>query len=61
MERLVDDFVPFKLTISITPTLCAMLQDQLLCEHYVRHLELLLDLAACERKRNRTNIRSSAS
>src|SRR5882762_10718963 len=53
MQRLVDDFVPFKLTMSITPTLCAMLQDQLLCERYVRHLDLLIDLVARERKRNR--------
>ena len=53
MQRLVDDFVPFELTMSITPTLCAMLQDQLLCERYVGHLDLLIDLAARERKRNR--------
>src|SRR6266699_2576497 len=53
MQRLVDDLVPFKLTMSITPTLCAMLQDQLLRERYVRHLDLLIDLAARERKRNR--------
>jgi len=52
MQRLVDDFVPFKLTMSITPTLCAMLQDQLLRERYLRHLELLIDLATRERKRN---------
>src|SRR6267154_2353902 len=32
MQRLVDDFVPFKLTMSITPTLCAMLQHPQLCE-----------------------------
>src|SRR4029453_8767149 len=55
MQRLVDGFVSFKLTMSITPTLCAMLQDQLLCERYVRHLELLIDLAVRERKRNRKN------
>ncbi len=53
MQRLVDDHVPFKLTMSITPTLCAMLQDQLLCERYVRHLDLLIELAAREQKRNR--------
>jgi 1,4-alpha-glucan branching enzyme len=53
MQRLVDDAVPFKLTMSITPTLCAMLRDQLLCERYVQHLELLIDLAARERKQNR--------
>jgi 1,4-alpha-glucan branching enzyme len=49
----VDDSVPFKLTISLTPTLCTMLQDQLLRERYVRHLDLLIDLTARERKRNR--------
>jgi 1,4-alpha-glucan branching enzyme len=53
MQRLVDDAVPFKLTMSITPTLCSMLQDQLLCERYVRHLEFLIDLAVREQKRNR--------
>ena len=53
MRRLVDDCVPFKLTMSVTPTLCAMLQDQLLRERYIRHLDLLIDLAARERKRNR--------
>src|SRR6202045_4671377 len=52
MQRLVNDSVPFKLTMSLTPTLCAMLQDPLLRERYVRHLELLIDLAARERKRN---------
>ncbi len=53
MQRLVDDRVPFKFTMSITPTLCAMLQDELLRERYVRHLDLLIDLAAREQKRNR--------
>src|SRR5205814_5838459 len=53
MQRLVDDHVPFKLAMSITPTLCAMLQDELLCQRYVRHLDLLIDLAAREQKRNR--------
>jgi 1,4-alpha-glucan branching enzyme len=53
MQRLIDDRVPFKLTMSITPTLCAMLQDHLLCERYVRHLELLIDLAAREQNRTR--------
>jgi 1,4-alpha-glucan branching enzyme len=53
MQRLVEDSVPFKLTVSLTPTLCAMLQDQLLQERYVRHLHLLIDLSAREQKRNR--------
>lgn len=53
MQRLVNDGVHFKLTMSITPTLAAMLQDELLRERYVRHLDLLIDLAKRERKRNR--------
>jgi 1,4-alpha-glucan branching enzyme len=57
MERLVNDGVPFTLTMSITPTLCAMLQDELLQNRYVEHVDLLIDLAARERKRNRDNPR----
>ena len=57
MQRLVSDSVPFRLTMSLTPTLCAMLQDQLLCERYLRHLDLLIDLSARERKRNRNHPR----
>jgi 1,4-alpha-glucan branching enzyme len=53
MQRLVDDSVPFKVTMSLTPTLCFMLQDQLLRERYVRHLDALIDLTAREQKRNR--------
>src|SRR5262245_32095968 len=52
MQRLADDHVPFKLSMSITPTLCAMLQDKLLCERYVGHLDALIDFAAHEQKRN---------
>jgi 1,4-alpha-glucan branching enzyme len=33
-----------------------MLQDQLLCERYVRHLDLLIDLAAREQGRNRKHL-----
>jgi 1,4-alpha-glucan branching enzyme len=53
MQRLLDDRVPFNLTMSITPTLCAMLQDHLLRKRYVRHLELSIDLAEREQKRTR--------
>src|SRR5215469_9851027 len=56
MQRLVGDAVPFKITISITPTLCTMLQDQLLCGRYVRHLDLLIDLVTREKKRNRNHV-----
>ena len=55
MQRLVNDGVLFKLTLSLTPTLCAMLQDELLRDRYVQHVDLLLDLADRERKRNRNH------
>lgn len=55
MQRLANDAVPFKLTMSFTPTLCAMLQDPLLRERYIQHLDLLIDLAAREQKRNENN------
>src|SRR5438045_129624 len=57
MERLVNDHVPFKLTMSITPTLAAMLKDDLLQKRYLEHVNLLIDLVARERKRNRDNPR----
>jgi 1,4-alpha-glucan branching enzyme len=53
MERLVRDEVPFKLTMTVTPTLCAMLQDELLRERYVRYLDRSLTLAEREIARNR--------
>ena len=59
MQRLGNDNVPFKLTMSLTPTLCAMLQDELLRERYVRHFDLLIDLAAREIE-NETAIRRSS-
>jgi 1,4-alpha-glucan branching enzyme len=57
MQRLVSEGVPFKLTMSITPTLCAMLQDDLLRDRYVQHVDLLIDLAERERKRNRNHLK----
>jgi 1,4-alpha-glucan branching enzyme len=52
MERLARDEVPFKLTMTVTPTLCAMLQDKLLRERYVRHLDRLIELATREIERS---------
>ena len=52
MQRLARDGAPFKLTMSITPTLCAMLQDELLRERYAQHIDLLIDLSRREIMRN---------
>jgi 1,4-alpha-glucan branching enzyme len=54
-NNLVDDGVPFKITMSMTPTLCAMLCDGLLQERYSRHIDKLIDLAEKEIRRTRGN------
>jgi 1,4-alpha-glucan branching enzyme len=53
MEGLVRDGVEFRLTMSLTPPLCAMLLDPLLQERYVRHLTELIDLTGKETERTR--------
>jgi 1,4-alpha-glucan branching enzyme len=53
MQRLVADGVPFKISMSLTPTLCAMLQDELLRERYVQHLDQLIEFCHREVDRNR--------
>jgi 1,4-alpha-glucan branching enzyme len=53
LRRLVDEGVAFKLTISCTHTLCAMLQDELLQQRYLRHLERSIGLARQEIERHR--------
>jgi 1,4-alpha-glucan branching enzyme len=57
MKRLVNDCVPFRLTMTVTPTLTAMLQDDLLRERYVRHLDRSIALAEREVERNRDDDR----
>src|ERR1700760_1192153 len=52
MERLVCDGLAFSLTMTVTPTLCAMLQDPLLRERYVRYLDRSIALAEREIDRN---------
>jgi len=42
------DGVPWKLAMSVTPTLAAMFQDELLKQRYVRHIEGLIALAEKE-------------
>ncbi len=47
-NALMHDKVPFKITMSITPPLAAMLADELLQDRYQRHLERLIELAEKE-------------
>src|SRR5207244_12899529 len=53
IRRLLRRGVRFKLTLSVSPTLCAMLGDPLLQDRYVRQLDLLIALAERECERNR--------
>src|SRR5204862_2323550 len=43
----------FRLTLSLSPTLCTMLLDPMLQDRYVKHLERLIELA--ERETHRTH------
>lgn len=52
-DRLVDDGVPFRITLSISPPLTSMMADPLLMERYRRHLRKLIDLAEREVERTR--------
>jgi 1,4-alpha-glucan branching enzyme len=54
-ENLINDGVMFRLTMSMTPTLCSMLTDPLLQERYVRHLDRQIELAQKEIVRTRNN------
>lgn len=53
LQGLERDGVGYKLTISLSPTLMAMLMDQHLQEKYVKHLEKLIELSEKEIDRTR--------
>lgn len=53
LNRLEADGVPFRLALSISPTLTAMLQDELLQERYLAYCDRLIDLASHELERTR--------
>lgn len=44
-DDLLADGVPFRFALSLSPTLCTMLQDDLLQRRYLRHLEKLIELS----------------
>ncbi len=54
-ERLVDDGVPFRITMVLTPSLLSMLEDKLLKERYLKHVEELVSLAQREVRRTARN------
>lgn len=56
-DRLTAEGIPFRLTMSVTPSLATMLGDSLLQERYVRHLVKLIELAEREIERTRSDPR----
>jgi len=54
-ERLLNDRVCFRMTLSLSPTLISMWNDRLLRERYVRYLERLIELASDEMVRTRND------
>lgn len=56
-ERLAQEGIPFRLTMSLTPPLASMLADPLLQERYLRHLGKLIELAQKEIERTRSDPR----
>jgi 1,4-alpha-glucan branching enzyme len=52
-DRLEAENVPFKVTLSVSPTLANMMEDPLLRRRCVDHLEMLIRLAECECERTR--------
>ncbi len=52
-HKLIEDGVDFRLTMSLTPSLCSMLRDPMLQQHYIRYVERGVDLAAAEVERTR--------
>jgi 1,4-alpha-glucan branching enzyme len=53
LDHLLADAVPVRVTMSLTPTLMAMLRDPLLLERYDRHLRRTDELAGLEVERTR--------
>lgn len=48
LDRLQQDQVDYRLTLSLSPTLMSMLRDELLQHRYIKHLHKLLELAEKE-------------
>lgn len=52
-DGLIKDNVPFKITISLSPTLMAMFRDHLLQERYINHINSLIELSYKEIERTK--------
>lgn len=54
-DRLHRDNVPFRLTMTFSPTLLAMMEDSMMIERYTEYLLRLLKLSLLEMERNRAD------
>jgi len=54
-DKLIDEHIDFKITMSITPTLMAMLQDPYLNNKYIVYLKKSIELSEKEIVRNKNN------
>ena len=59
-NRLRREGVPYQVSISLSPTLCAMLADQMLQDRYVEHLKLMIELGDRELERTQSQPRIQA-
>ena len=59
-DRLLADGLPFRFALSLSPTLCAMLQDELLQRRYLQHLGKLIELTQKEIARTSADPRMNA-
>ncbi|MEI7863984.1 MAG: 1,4-alpha-glucan branching protein domain-containing protein [Chthoniobacterales bacterium] len=59
-KKLSDEGSPVKLTMSITPTLCAMLEDPLLQDRAARHIGRCVALAESELRRTEGDVAQNA-
>ncbi|MGQ9569911.1 MAG: glycoside hydrolase family 57 protein [Thermodesulfovibrionales bacterium] len=55
-EKLIDDNIDFKITISLSPSLIEMFNDQFLRERYKRYIERLIELSEKELYRTKGDI-----
>jgi Uncharacterized conserved protein len=61
-DNLVNDRVPFRITVSLSPTLCSMLADPLLQERYIKYIDRSIECAEkeCVRTKKQPEFLASA-
>jgi 1,4-alpha-glucan branching enzyme len=60
-DKMIDENIDFRITMSITPSLCAMLSDELLIDRYKDYLHKRLELSEKEIERTKDNSAQNAT